>query len=98
MEFKGTKGKWIIDPNHTISIIDSSGDSMNELICQISGKLNKEENKANTLLISKAPELLQILHDCIQILKVADVEENMIQTYGNLLVDAENLIKEATTL
>ena len=41
-----TKGKLSIDPLNDISIIDSSGDQLNELVCQTNGK-SGEERKAN---------------------------------------------------
>lgn len=57
MEFRGTKGKWEINPrasrnvrceNLTIANCSQGQDGENEL-----------EEKANALLISKAPEMLK---------------------------------------
>lgn len=60
MEFKGTKGKWEINSrasrnvrcnNSTIANCSQGQDGENEL-----------EEKANALLISKAPEMLEMLN------------------------------------
>ena len=88
-EFKGTKGEWLIDPLNTISIIDSSGDLMSQLICQINGKWDKEEKKANALLISKAPEMLEMVKRCEFWISACNED-------ANILKDISELIKEAT--
>ena len=88
MEFKGTKGKWVVD-------IDES--SYNEYqentlvtipivrLCEVYGE--DEPSIANALLISKAPEMLEML---INLTEVCDIK---------ILKDkAEQLIKEATEL
>jgi hypothetical protein len=81
MEFKGTKGKWEINKrasrnvrcnNLTIANCSSSQDGENEI-----------EEKANALLISKAPEMLEMLIKCNAIIKTKELE---------------NLIKEATEI
>lgn len=58
MEFKGTKGKWILNKH----IVQS------ELQCEICEiwDFNDEENQANGLLISKAPEMLEMLFDLLE--------------------------------
>ena len=58
MEFKGTKGKWY--RNTKSSIVSSVYSENEEKLIHISGK-NSEEAKANALLISKAPEMLEML-------------------------------------
>ena len=88
-EFRGTKGDWLIDPLNTISIIDSSGDLMSQLICQINGKWDKEEKKANALLISKAPEMLEMVKRCEFWISACNED-------ANILKDISELIKEAT--
>lgn len=55
MEFKGTKGKWYIYHNtqgHNSFCINSKYKW-----------IHKDEEEANALLISKAPEMLQMLQD-----------------------------------
>lgn len=97
MEFKGTKGKWIVryekNSNGFINI-----DLPNKLFITVYGELKKindvfpKETKANALLISKAPEMLEMLHKVL--------EENMTD-YSccmNIKNEIEHLIKEATEL
>lgn len=87
-KFKGTKGKWY---RNTESRIVSSVYSENkETLIHISGR-NNEEAKANALLISKAPEMLEMLIKCERVLREST------QEYG-LSKDVKQLIKEATTI
>jgi hypothetical protein len=86
MEFKGTKGKWEISLNDI---------KANEQIIVtaygffVKGKYtHTEETKANSLLISKAPEMLEMLK---RIMKTYDKGT---QTY----LDCQKLIKEATQI
>lgn len=99
MEFKGTKGKWIFgtaelindNKQHLIvSPIDvTETDDGFRSVCSISilEKLD-DEDLANALLISKAPEMLKMLE---RIMKTYDKGT---QTY----LDCQQLIKEATEL
>ena len=95
MEFKGTKGKWVVD------IDESSYNEFHQLCTPISRKYpghgtivrlcevygEDEPSIANALLISKAPEMLEML---INLTEVCDIK---------ILKDkAEQLIKEATEL
>ena len=91
MEFKGTKGKWeytggdnlsvdiVLENNSTISI-----DRLNRydegIVC------TRQEMNANALLISKAPEMLEMLKDIKDYLGSDKREE------------VEKLIKEATEI
>ena len=64
MEFKGTKGKWYVDTELNyinkygakVRVISSDED---EQFIEIFG--NEDEDDANALLISKAPEMLEML-------------------------------------
>ena len=91
-QFKGTKGEWLIDPLNTISIIDSSGDLMSQLICQINGKWDKEEKKANAILISKAPEMLEMISELLKELEFHGYR------HSTTIYNAQNLINEATEI
>lgn len=54
MEFKGTKGNWIVDEYTNVSV------DYNEIAFLKSSTPNMER-RANALLISKAPEMLEML-------------------------------------
>lgn len=90
-QFKGTKGNWIVGKNVICS--DEEGLEGN-IIC-----LNPNESggfpesgkkwKANALLISKAPEMLEMLERLVDYYKAYN---------SSLLEEAKQLIKEATEL
>lgn len=92
MEFKGTKGKWKIDKYNNVS------SNYNEIAFLKSDTPNKER-RANALLISKAPEMLEMLQKIYAILEDLWHEDESNDIFD--LLDAEeldNLIKEATEL
>jgi uncharacterized secreted protein with C-terminal beta-propeller domain len=80
-QFKGTKGKWEVSKAYE-TIIDEEGYG----IAQEYGIKNSLYWKANALLISKAPELLEMLEEVKDYLG-SDVRGKV-----------EQLIKEATEL
>lgn len=107
MEFKGTRGKWVVNDgviktNHGETIgfaamltsrIDEErlcGESWLEMRDRT--KIDREicaiEKKANALLISKAPEMLEMLKSF--------VDNNMLSIVGEEM--AVKLIKQATEL
>ncbi|AXF52381.1 MAG: hypothetical protein [Caudoviricetes sp.] len=83
MEFKGTKGKWIADAEKG-TVIKSDGNRL--CLLYYTNYKNKNEIPYNALLISKAPEMLDML--------------KFIKTYGanSLSKEIETLIKQATEL
>lgn len=94
MEFKGTKGKWELgEIKHSVW-----GENRKGCIADCTGIHNKnfyigftsEESEANALLISKAPEMLEMLKKC------KESFENLNQPF--ISYDIEKLIKEATEL
>lgn len=91
MEFKGTPGKWKVWRNQiddTPIIGTVNGTSL--FIVSKSSETSIYHYEANALLISKAPEMLQMLNKIL--------EENMTD-YSccmNIKNDIEKLIKEAT--
>lgn len=96
MGFKGTKGKWNIERHqHQLCgdylIIDENDYQLaiadNEYI------QDYEKTKANALLISKAPEMLEMLHRIENILTYDTIEPN-----SPLQEEIYNLIKQATEL
>ena len=83
MEFKGTKGRWYVSKAYK-TINDEKGFG----IAQENGIRNSNEWDANALLISKAPEMLEMLK---KILK----EDNLSKSE---YYEIKQLIKEATEL
>lgn len=89
-EFKATKGKWdIFRQDNDIYIETESG---NAAICSIVGGVGLEQDEANALLISKAPEMLDMLKS---IVLTWDSNGNFDEEYFN---NIKQLIKEATEL
>ena len=98
MEVKGTKGKWYF--NREEMKIKGVGDVEGlTVIANVSPKMNFSRGMTtqsyNALLISKAPEMLEMLKiylsDLNNIIPPSDAQRNRIQ-------DVEQLIKEATEL
>lgn len=99
MEFKGTKGKWVVledrvrefedTRNFRVPICSQYGREINSgyLNAHVYGR-NKDQMKANALLISKAPEMLEVLKYF--------VDNNMLSVVGEEM--AVELIKQATEI
>ena len=90
-EFRGTKGKWELKKNeygYNTSVFTDNSQNPNPFrtIC-VSRVNDQEQNNANLLLISKAPEMLEMLQ---MLLKHTD-------SIG-LFKQIEQLIKEATKI
>lgn len=83
MEFKGTKGKWELSENGGVYVTSNIG-----MICDL--VTSSKEDKANALLISKAPEMLEMLKKC----KIMCDHLNIHHVSNEL----NALIKEATEL
>ena len=85
MEFKGTKGKWeLIKLQDKIIGVSTNLAINGNIICEMPTMKNSCKNlHANALLISKAPEMLDMLIKCNAIIKTPELE---------------NLIKEATEI
>lgn len=70
MEFKGTLGKWEYEKElwHNASYENrlwmyTKKGSICQTLCEVNGfGISKQEAKANALLISKAPEMLEMLN------------------------------------
>jgi hypothetical protein len=96
MEFKGSKGKWVVDNLHSPKEgkypafeIDISTEFEANMCTVWYSNLFDKEAKANALLISKAPEMLEMLKYLIE-------DEQL----SNESIQSEilELIKEATEL
>jgi hypothetical protein len=85
MEFKGTKGKWNLLSN--VSWCEIQTESPIKSICAINKKI--EEYEANALLISKAPEMLEMLKEILE----AQESGEVFHSYK-----IEQLIKQATEI
>jgi hypothetical protein len=86
MEFKGTKGKWKLEERYNAFYINRNIDSLDIHIKD----RNYDIAKHDALLISKSPEMLEMLN---KILGQTDPHSN-----SHLYYDIEKLIKEATEL
>ena len=88
MEFKGTKGKWVAEKSEVVRYASAGSISPYwQQICSFvaSGK----EAKANAQLISKAPEMLEVLQSL----------ENDNGAIPKFMWDKiQSVIKEATTI
>ena len=91
MEFKGTKEKWQIDDN--VIFADDYFQTHIAAVCAES--YNNEITQANTLLISKAPEMLESLKELVSYLRAMHGAED---TECVEMLKAEKLIKQATEL
>ena len=89
-QFKGTKGKWFVWRE---DIVITKEDVEGDVICIKPQMKNSQKNwEANALLISKAPEMLEML------LRLIDrMEENDLGNFHSVKM-AKELIKEATEL
>ena len=101
-EFKGTKGKWLVSYEYDEMWEQETAQIgvKNENDCIITCWSNFIENeyKANALLISKAPEMLEMLK-CILSAELFDLEKGEpTESYYQYFNQIEKLIKEATTL
>jgi hypothetical protein len=86
MEFKGTKGKWFSSSLEVISMPTQTK------IGKISGN-NFDEARFNALLISKAPEMLEMLHKCQEyfLLKTDKYSDERADAIGQLIEDATEI-------
>ncbi|MDQ8014870.1 MAG: hypothetical protein REI96_20650 [Flavobacterium nitrogenifigens] len=109
MEFKGTKGNWEFKDNlpeyhepkcSRIEVFSKQNPSF--WICKVqnNGMIGNEEGKANALLISKAPEMLEMLEDVCENLELQLAMRGGCDADGyggtHLLEKAKTLIKQAT--
>ena len=95
MEFKGTKGKWKVSKYNYDEIKSDSG----FCICDVWDMdtetfPNPSEAKANALLISKAPEMLEMLKKMVNEFDVEFTNQYQFDLHSK----AKQLIKEATEI
>jgi|SRR6478736_5305086 len=99
MEFKGTHGKWIIEQG--IQNFNEYGVPYVEISSSMAKRFasvyeHSASGKANALLISKAPEILEMLSILISKLDEIELSNNQQEEIVPLMADAEKLINEAT--
>jgi len=101
MEFKGTKGRWVIKDYRQETVLSLSKDRKDIIIAEcgnvydVTGnyhRTHEDEQNANALLISKAPEMLEMLQYILKEYK----EGGEFSSFDSQLI--ENLIKQATEL
>ena len=87
---KFTKGKWEVNKNSTTL---STKDKKDFITCWIF--INEsEEAQANALLISKAPEMLEMLKECLDYFELQNSEIKNTEKIKSI----KKLIKEATKI
>ncbi len=95
MEFKGTKGKWEVMDASRFAVPFIVFNDNDETIFQCYNTKQGNDAQANALLISKAPEMLEMLKnylaDLNNIIPSSDAQRSRIY-------DIEQLIKEATEI
>ena len=91
MEFKGTKGKWYFDKEKA-KVYKENGNTL--CVCYHTSIYDKEESEPNALLISKAPEMLEMLKKINHTTTLHGKIDNGSDLHKNLI----KLIKEATEI
>src|SRR5690606_15505386 len=102
-EFKGTKewGKNEGGDNLSIDIILGNDTTISiDRTYRYTGEIvaTREEMIANAQLISKAPELLEAISHCLDIMEDLNVPEHVMETYGNAMMNYRHLIQEVIEL
>lgn len=93
MEFKGTKGKWeVVKDDFYGSTLVKHNDFT---ICKLNVAHDDSITEANALLISKAPEMLEMLQRAKDKLYTVQSPSTSCRMLGD---EIEKLIKEATEL
>lgn len=100
MEFKGTKGKWFIDKKK--EHVNKFGSKVNVISSTHAQEICHVYNiDYNALLISKAPEILEMLKHLLTLKRCKDLDGKTpyyIEEMPKAWEKAEQLIKEATEL
>lgn len=92
MKFKGTKGKWTFNHNMVTTVEIKTDDT----IC-LKPAILDDNWEANALLISKAPEMFDMLEKCRTQLILCTLLDRSGQCL-EMVDEIEQLIKEATEL
>lgn len=104
MEFKGTKGKWSVgivpEYNNILKSAMIEIHTNNIWVCKVqnNGIIQSGEGNHNALLISKAPEMLEMLINLTNKLKCTTEYEAGVESFIGIIKESEQLIKQATEL
>lgn len=113
MVFKGTPGKWLLRPTYAkredgvtpmfydIISKNSEGQSFISTHTNLEMGMTPYQEKANAQLVSCAPEMLEMLQDVVrladEIIRIDDTG-GPTETYYQMMIDIDKLIKKATTI
>ena len=110
MKFKGTKGKWSVgvapEYNNTLKSAMIEIHTNNVWVCKVqnNGIIQSEEGNYNALLISKAPEMLEMLKESTEVIKwymensTSELSEPFFNIGANQIEQTGQLINQATEL
>ena len=95
MEFKGTKGKWDTFNDR----VEQKGQFEDIVICRFEPRMSMQ-SQYNALLISKAPEMLEMLNKLVDEFDFSNHfnDEDFLEDYSKRISDIKQLIKESTEL
>jgi hypothetical protein len=101
MEKKFTQGEWYLKPYtdaYTNIIRCNIGNGHETIYLASTLQSPNAETRHNALLMSKAPLLLEAVEDLLKSLQEIDWPPNLTEHLGNLCMNAEQLLIDATTL
>lgn len=105
--FRGTKGKWYVQPETDAytHIVRCDDGEHNSLYIASTSQSTHVENVYNVLLMSKAPELLSKLREIVEavedeiIILQENIDKDGYECFGSRFYEsAKQLLKEATEL
>ena len=98
MKTNHTKGKWeyIGGDNNSVEINIGESTATLSRLEKNSDKIcyERDEMEANAKLIASAPELLEALNHCLELLLECEPPKHLIETYGNAIPNYKNLISD----
>lgn len=100
-QYKFTKGEWYLQEKtdaYTNIIRCNAGKGQETLFIGYTSNRSESENQHNAKLCATAPQLLEMLSDMVEFMRDIDIPQPIFETYGNLMMNAENVISEATSI
>lgn len=89
--FKGTKGKWVVEYSNRDDSYDIYNENKEEFVCTTMNSLDLE--KYNAQLIAHAPEMLEFIKSIVD-----DYNDGLIDDVEHIAIRAEQLFTRATTI